>query len=64
LGLLVGTVLGEQFKEFSSADATLAGLNPGDLGAVAVEYAGGVIERVAEFLPVTAQGGADDTAPH
>jgi len=57
-------VLGQQFTQFLGPDAALAGLDPADLGTVAFEDPGGVLERVAHVLPVPAQRTAHHTAPH
>src|SRR5271165_5656306 len=57
-------VLGQQLTQLLGPDAALAGLDPADLGAVAFEDAGRVLERVADVLPVPAQRTSDQTAPH
>ena len=56
--LLADAVLGEQVAQVSGADAALSRLDPADLGTVAFQDAGSVVQPVAEAFAVPAQGRA------
>ena len=62
--LVADAVFGQQLAQFLAADAALASLDPADLGAVAFQDPGRVLERVAQVLPVAAQGGAHEPSPN
>ena len=54
--LLTDAVLGEQVPQVSDADAGLPRLDPADLGTVAFQDAGGIVQSVAPAFAVPAQG--------
>ena len=63
LFLFADAVLGEQLAEFLGPDAALPGLDPADLGPVAFQHAGGVLQDEPQVFAVPAQRGADQEAP-
>jgi predicted subunit of tRNA(5-methylaminomethyl-2-thiouridylate) methyltransferase len=57
----LSATLGEQFAQFLVSDTAVTGLDAADLGAVALQDAGGVLQFVVLSFAVLAQHGANES---